>query len=194
MALASLAGAAEDDAATERHLLAAEADFPGWDDTQLSAELALADFYSKKDRTDDAMAARERWLRWNAGDATRRREVAAWHVENGRLEPALQLLAEANEVDPFLRGLHREWADALRAAGRHADALREYRMVLAVAPELDAEDPSEWDDAARAEILALQAASLESLGQRPEALARAQEALALDADAELAREVVDRIQ
>lgn len=194
MALASLARAAGDEDATERELLAAEAAFPGWDDVDLSAELALADFYAEEDRVDDSMAARERWLAWNAGDAARRRQVAAWHVENGRLEPALKLLAEANEVDPFLRALHREWGDALRAAGRHAEALREFRMVLAVPPELDLEDSLPWSDAARAELLALQAASLEALDRRAEALARAQAALALDPDAKLAREVVDRIQ
>jgi len=194
MALASMARAAGDDDATERELRAAEAAFPGWDDVELSAELALADFYTAQGRLDDAMAARERWLAWNAGDAGRRRQVAAWHVEKGRLEPALKLLSEANEVDPFLRGLHREWGDALRAAGRHAEALREYRMVLAVPAELDVEDPSEWGADGRAEVLALQAASLEALDRKPEALAKAQEALALDPDAALAREVVDRIQ
>ncbi|MCY2961459.1 MAG: hypothetical protein NTY35_14955 [Planctomycetota bacterium] len=194
MALASIARSAGDDEATERELLAAEAAFPGWDDVQLSAELALADFYTAHDRLDDAMAARARWLEWNAGDAGRRRQVAAWHVGKGRLEPALKLLAEANEVDPFLRGLHREWGDALRAAGRHAEALREYRMVLAVPAELDAEDPSTWGGEAQAEILGLQAACLEALDRKPEALAQARAALALDPDAKLAREVVDRIQ
>lgn len=194
MALASMARMAGDDEGTERELRAAEAAFPGWDDPDLSAELALADFYESKDRVDDAMAALERWLAWNAGDTARRRLVAAWHVEHGRLEPALRLYAEANEVDPFLRGLHRAWADALRAAGRHAEALREYRMTLAVPPELDVEDESVWSPEARAEVLGLQAASLEALGRREEALARAQEAIALDDDATLAREVVDRIQ
>ncbi len=194
MALASLARSASDDAETEKQLLAAEAAFPGWDDVDLSAELALARFYMEHERTDDAMAARGRWLAWNAGDSTRRRFVAKWHVEHGRLDAALKLYAEANEVDPFLRGLHREWADALRTAGKFEEALREYRMVLAVAPDLDAEDPTEWSDTARAEILALQAACLESADKKGEALTRAREALALDPDAKLAREVVDRIQ
>ena len=130
----------------------------------------------------------------DAGHTPTVRYITRWHVEKGRLAEAIALLAEANEVDPFLRGLHREWADALRAAGRHAEALREYRMVLAVPPELDVEDDTPFDDEARAEVLALQAASLEALDRRPEALERAREALALDDDAELAREVLDRIQ
>ncbi len=194
MALASLARSAHDVDEIERQLLAAEAAFPGWDDQELSAELALAEFYRAADRQGDAMAAIERWLGWNAGDAKRRREVAAWHVENGRLERAAQLLAEANEVDPFLRGLHREWGDVLRAAGRNEEALREYRMVLAVDPLLDVENTSGWSDAARAEVLALQAVCLESLERKADALARAREALELDPDAKLARVVVDRIQ
>jgi tetratricopeptide (TPR) repeat protein len=133
-------------------------------------------------------------LSWNAGDAERRRQVAAWHLENGRSEPALKLLSEANEVDPFLRSLHREWGDALRAAGRHAEALREYRSALAVPAELDVEDQTPWTDEARAELLGLQAVCLESLGDKTEAAARAREALELDGDAALAREVLDRIQ
>jgi len=175
-------------------LQAAERAFPGWDDVDLSAELALADLHASKDREDESMAARERWLAWNAGDATRRRAVAAWHVEHGRLDRAITLLAEANEVDPFLRGLHRAWGDALRAAGRHAEALREYRMTMAVPAELDVDDSSEWTAEKTAEVLALQAASHEALGDKAEALARAQEALALDPDAKLAREVSNRIQ
>lgn len=194
MALASLARSAGEVDEIELQLLAAEAAFPGWDDQELSAELALVELYTAADRQDDAMAATERWLGWNAGDAVRRRAVAAWHVENERLDRAAQLLSEANEVDPFLRGLHREWGDVLRAAGRNEEALREYRMVLAVEPALDVEDSSEWSDEARAEVLALQAVCLESLERKADALARAQEALALDPDAKLAREVVDRIQ
>ncbi|MBL8860643.1 MAG: tetratricopeptide repeat protein [Planctomycetes bacterium] len=194
MVLASLARARRDLGAARRELEAAERAFPGWDDVELSAELALADLHAREDREDDSMAARERWLAWNAGDATRRRAVAAWHVEHGRLERAIALYAEANEVDPFLRGLHRAWGDALRTAGRPREALREYRMALAVPAELDVEDDSEWTPAQRAELLALQAASHEALGEKPEALARAREALELDPDSALAREVVDRIQ
>lgn len=194
MALASLARDAGDDDEVLVELQAAEKLFPGWDDVDLSAELALADLHASKDREDESMAARERWLGWNAGDATRRRAVAAWHVENGRLDRAITLFAEANEVDPFLRGLHRAWADALRAAGRHAEALREYRMTLAVPAELDVDDTSEWTPEKTAEVLALQAASHEELGDKAEALARAREALALDPDAKLAHEVLNRIQ
>jgi len=194
MAMASLARDAGDDDAALIELQAAERVFPGWDDVDMSAELALADLHASKDREDESMAARERWLGWNAGDSTRRRAVAAWHVEHGRLDRAITLLAEANEVDPFLRGLHRTWGDALRAAGRHAEALREYRMTLAVPAELDVDDSSEWTAEKTAEVLALQAASHEALGDKAEALARAQEALALDPDSKLAREVSNRIQ
>jgi tetratricopeptide (TPR) repeat protein len=194
LALATFARERGDLDAAQRDLEAAERAFPGWDDPELSAELALADLHAHADREDESMAARERWLAWNAGDVTRRLAVAAWHVEHGRLERALALYAQANEVDPFLRALHRAWGDALRAAGRHAEALREYRMTLAVPAELDADDPGEWGSAARAAVIALVAACHEALGEKAEALARAQEALALDPGAALAREVVDRLQ
>ncbi len=194
MVLASLARDADDLAECERQLLAAERAFPGWDDEKLSAELQLAELYADTDRADDAMAALERWLRWNAGDHARRREVAAWHLEHGRTERAIALLSEANEVDPFLRGLHREWGDALRTAERFEEALREYGMALRVPPELDAGDQEPYSDADRAELLGLQAACLERLERKEEALAAAREALGLDADCDVARGVVDRLQ
>jgi tetratricopeptide (TPR) repeat protein len=206
IALASFAGDAKDDAACEQHLLAAQKDFPGFDDRTLSAELRLAKFYEDHDRTDDAMAARERWLAWNAGDTETRLLVAAWHVDRAHadasgsvdskeLERAITLYGEVNEIDPFRRHVHRKWGDALRDAGRFDEALREYRMILAVPASLDIKGKqADLDDHQKAEVIGLQASCLLSLGKHDEALERAKAALALDPDCKVARETIEKLQ
>ncbi len=206
IALASFAEDAHDVVACEKHLLAAQQDFPGFDDKTLSAELRLSNFYAEQKRIDDAMAARERWLGWNAGDTQLRMVVARWHVERAQadksgavdtqeLERAITLYGEINEIDPFQREVHRAWGDSLRDAGRFDDALREYRMILAVPPTLDIKDHQEpLDDKGQAEVIGLQASCLLSLGKHDEALERAKAALALDPDCKVARETIEKLQ
>jgi tetratricopeptide (TPR) repeat protein len=140
------------------------------------------------------MRAIERHLAWDAGDLAGRRKVAAWHLAADRPAEAARLLREAIEIDPFLRELHKTRGDALRAAGRHEEALLEYTLVPLVPPELDADRPGPPDPPERATWLALQSACLLALGRTPEALERAHAALALDPACALAQETVDRAQ
>ena len=79
----------------------------------------------------------EAWTRWNAGEYDARIEVAKWHRENGRMDEAIRLFEEANEVDMFRRDLHLAWAEALEAEGRFGEAAREYRVALIVPPRFD---------------------------------------------------------
>jgi tetratricopeptide (TPR) repeat protein len=137
---------------------------------------------------------REKWIAWNAGDVTIRRQVAEWHVENGREARACELYAEVNEVDPFQRDVHRAWADALRNTGRFEEALREYGSTLAVPETLDVGGKKALENSERAELQALQAECLLELGRREEALARAKEALATDADSPAAKSVLQKLQ
>jgi tetratricopeptide (TPR) repeat protein len=125
----------------EEFLLLAESVFPGYDQQDFSAELKLAALHERQERTDDAMAARERWLAWNAGEYDLRVEVSAWHRAAGRRAEEARLLDEAAQVDLFRRDLHRAWADALAAEERWAEALREYGVALLVPAELD---PDHW--------------------------------------------------
>jgi tetratricopeptide (TPR) repeat protein len=178
----------------ERHFLAAEKDFPGFDEPPLSAELHLARLYEGEGRDDDAMRALGRRLAWDAGDLRLRRRVGAWHAQAGRSAEAARLFGEAVEIDPFLRKLHRAYGDALRAAGRHAEALREYTVGILVPPELDEDEPGEADDEERAEWLGLQAACLQALGRGPEAIERARAALDLDPDCAVAKETLEQAQ
>jgi len=139
VALASLVQERGELDEAQRLLLDAENAFPGFPEQRLSAELRLVALHQARGEVEAANRAKERWLAWNADELGLRREIAAWHVENGRPEEALRFFAEANEIDPFLGELHRSWGDALRAAGRTEEALREYRVAALVPAELDAD-------------------------------------------------------
>ena len=177
----------------EEHYLAAEKDFPGYDDAQMSAELALAGLYRFTGRPDDEQAARSRWLRWNSGDYEPRMKVAEWHAKAGRWGEAEHLYAEANDIDPFRRKLHQAWAAALVKLARHADALREYEVIARVPVELDADKPETLTTAEKADLLGLQANCLIDLGRTAEASTRIQQALELDADCKSAKSARARL-
>jgi tetratricopeptide (TPR) repeat protein len=142
MARASLAGGAGDREALHLNLLAAEADFPGWDEPALSAELALVQYYEEEGDEAQAMAARERWLRWNSGDVKQRLLVGNFRLERGDpgdAEAALALFTGAVEVDPFRADAHQGRGEALLVVGRFPEARDAFETALAVPPELDAE-------------------------------------------------------
>ncbi|MEM7306877.1 MAG: tetratricopeptide repeat protein [Planctomycetota bacterium] len=204
MALADLALADGDFEAAEAQLLAAERAFPGIAAPMPSAEMKLAELYALQGETESAMEARLRWLAFNAGDSEVRLQVAAWLDGEGRFAESETLYREANEVDPFHRALHRRWGTVLAALGRHEEALREFNVALAVPGELDRDlgppDPAapegQWEadrdawDADRPELLGRRARALLALGRTEEAQAAAEEALAIDGEAEIATEVL----
>jgi tetratricopeptide (TPR) repeat protein len=213
MALGELAVHDERWDEAEKQFLAAERCFPGYAEPNFSAELRLAQLYGERDRVDDMQRARERWLAFNADDYPLRIEVARWHAEQGRPVEAERLFAQANEVDPFRRALHREWGEVLSATNRHEEALREFGVALIVPPGLDAdvigeaghagqprppdeprEASPEIPDEERAELLGLIARELVELGRLEDAAAKAREALKLDDDEPNARRALERTQ
>ena len=115
----------------------AEKSFPGFPQVQISAELLQAKVLEQLDRKEEAMAAKERWLAYNPGEYDLHLEVARWHQEEGRHDIACGWFSRANEVDPFRRNLHLDWAQSLRDAGRWEEAMREYGVALVVPAELD---------------------------------------------------------
>jgi len=143
MAAASIALGSQDEEAAEAHLLAAERDFPGYDDKVFSAELKLAQLYTRQGRPEQAAEARLRWLSFNAGAYDARVSVAGWLSEAGRDREAVELWQGANEVDPFRRAMHLGWGRSLRALGRHAEALREFEVGLLIPIELDGDLPKQ---------------------------------------------------
>ena len=216
MALGAIAMGEGEDEAALRHLEAAEAAFPGFDDPGLSAELRIADHLERRGDREGAMAARRRWLAWNAGEDTVRLMVARWLAEVGRDEDALQLFEEANEVDPFRRSLHLDWARSLFALGRYEETLREAEVGLRTPRQLEREaaagvplepspfglpeghDPDagpgpDWE-AMEIPLLELKAQALRELGRLEEARASAEELQAQEADNAIAREVLEGAQ
>ena len=115
----------------------AEKSFPGFPEPQLSAELLQAEVLQSLGRPEEAMGAKERWLAYNPGDYDVHLEVARWHQDKDRFDEASDWFSRANEVDPFRRNLHLDWAQALRDAGRFEEAMREYGVALVVPAELD---------------------------------------------------------
>jgi tetratricopeptide (TPR) repeat protein len=137
MALGTLLASRGKSVDAVRQFEAAERAFPGFPDAHFSAELELARLYEQAEDVPRAMAARQRWLGWNAGEYGERVRVAEWLDSEGRHAESVVLWEEANEVDPFRRHLHLAWGQALAALDRHAEALREFRVGLEVPLDLD---------------------------------------------------------
>ena len=176
----------------ERQYLAAEAAYPGFPDPQLCAELSLAVMYDRQERVDEAMAARERWLAWDASDYDNFIQVARWHAAHGRWEEASLRYLGANEVDPFSSELHDEWATALWQAERYEECLRETRAVRLVPTEVD-RTPQYRGDERDASALALGAECLVELERPEDARRMAEAALELDDDQPAARAVLEQL-
>jgi tetratricopeptide (TPR) repeat protein len=174
-------------------LARAEEIFPGFEEPSLSAELMSASIHSNAGREDEAMAARERRLAWDAGDYPTRRSLAAWHAEAGRHAQASELLRQANEIDPFSRSLHMEWARALADGGSWEAALREWQVAQLVPPALNVDGEDVITNEARAECLAGEAVALNELGRKSEARERAAEALGFDAKCEAAEDLLEEL-
>lgn len=175
------------------HLEVAEEVFPGFPEPSMAAELIAAGIHSEAGREADAMAASERRLRWDVGNYSARRKLAKWHAEGGRWEEVAELLRQANEVDPFSRSHHMEWALALAQLGSWEEALREWEVAQKVPDELNLESSSPMSNAERAECLAGEARALKELGREVEARDRAAEALGYDSGNEEAEELIEEL-
>jgi tetratricopeptide (TPR) repeat protein len=189
--LGQLAADADEPDVAERHLRRAEELFPGHEDRDFAAELALAAFYSAAGRDDEALAARERWLEWNDDDALLL-EVAAAQTERGRSEAAARSFERANQIDPFRRTLHERWADALEGAGRPLEAARELLAATLVPTQLDRDEVEPLTGEQRAELLARRAKLLWQAGAKDEARAALRAALEADPDNAAARELLEQ--
>ncbi|QDU84904.1 Tetratricopeptide repeat protein [Planctomycetes bacterium Pla163] len=198
LALAELSRAAGKLEDTERHLLAAEAAFPGHPDAALAAELALGRLLEELGRLDDAMAARARWTRYNADDLPVRMDLARWHASKDRHAEAARLYEEANDIDPFLRILHLEWGRSLERTGRYAEALREVeawervlRFERSNPPAAGAPAGVELEKFEEAEVEVLRARALFGLGREVEAREATARAVELAPDALRVRRLVE---
>ena len=140
MTRGSMAEAAGELEAALVHFAAAEEAFPGWDEAGASAELAQARVLAALGRDDEALEWRERYVRWDSGDAATRLVVGAWRLERGTpadLELALAHNTGAVQVDPFQVAAHRGRARALRALERFEEERVALELALLVPLDLD---------------------------------------------------------
>jgi tetratricopeptide (TPR) repeat protein len=173
----------------EAHFKVAETLFPGYPETELAAELGLAQIAEKREKPDDLQRARERWLAWNE-DYGFSSSLGDWHSAAGRFAEAAQAYERANETDPFRRKLHVAWAKALEGAARWSEAAREWDLATLVPKQLDADQPEPLSDTERADLLGHRALALAKAGHMDEAVKVANEALLLDRDNESAKQAL----
>lgn len=166
LALAEAAFKAGREEEAEDHLERAEAAFPGFPTAEVSAELARARFYASAGKSEQAVAAKERWLDWNADALTERLEVARALAQSGRHEAACVRFEEAVEIDPFLRALHRDYGRSLLELKSFVLARREFLAAQLVPSDLDGDELGEMEGALLAELAALEGQALLGSGDR----------------------------
>jgi tetratricopeptide (TPR) repeat protein len=185
----------------EQNFRAAEKAFPGYAESGFSAEVHLAAGV----RAPRARRRPVRRARTLAGlELGRLRHLAsrsrAGTPRTIATPRQARYFERANEIDPFRNALHVDWGKSLSRLARHEEALREFRVALMVPPELERAPPHSppgarpgLSDAAKAEILGLQALELLELGRNEEAEEAARKALQLQGDEAGARRALERL-
>ncbi|MDR2215544.1 MAG: tetratricopeptide repeat protein [Nevskiaceae bacterium] len=102
-----------------------------------SAYIALAAAEEGSGNRDGAIAALESWRKAGGWDPAGLRKLGALLLAAGRKDEATVVLAAVNYADPLAQPGHAQLGQLLLDEGDNADALREYQVLLALAP-LDA--------------------------------------------------------
>ena len=97
-----------------------------------SPHLLLARALDKLDRRSEAMAALEHYRAAGGWNPTALKDLARWLDDAGRATDATEVMLSLNFVDPLNIQLHAQLGERLLAAGRAEDALREFRVLLAL--------------------------------------------------------------
>ena len=97
-----------------------------------SPHLLLARALDKLDRRSEAMAALEHYRAAGGWNPTALKDLARWLDDAGRTTDATEVMLSLNYVDPLNVQLHAQLGERLLAAGRAEDALREFRVLLAL--------------------------------------------------------------
>ena len=119
--------------------------------------------------------------------------MARWHAGGERWAEVAELLRQANEIDPFSRDHHMDWAEALENLERWEEALREWQVAQKVPAALNLEGPEPMSNEERGVCLAGEARALKELGRARDARERAAEALGYDPDNEAAEELLEEL-
>lgn len=134
--LASLRFEASDAAGGEQALRAAYACFRE-DPSPDSASARLVDYLVESGREDEAREVRVKRIELVETAVEPRLDHAEFLLANGAAEDAMRFLAEAEDIDPFLRRVHVARSKALRAMKDAAGAVASLRRALLVDPRLE---------------------------------------------------------
>lgn len=99
-----------------------------------SPYLLLAQALEKSGQRPQAIATLEQYRKAGGWDPAALRELAAWLETAGRNDEATELLMAVNYVDPLAPDQHVKLGERLLTAGKAADSLREYQVLLALSP------------------------------------------------------------
>jgi len=94
----------------------------------------LADAEEGAGNTAAATDALLAWRKAGGWDPAGLRKLAAFQLAAGRRAEAIEVLDAVNYVDPLAPAGHAELGELLLAMNDGADALREYQVLLALAP------------------------------------------------------------
>ena len=99
-----------------------------------NAYVMLADAHAGAGNASGELEALLAWRKAGGWDPADQRRLAARLRAAGRNAEALAVLDAVNYADPLAPAGHGELGELLLEAGRSADALREYQVLLALAP------------------------------------------------------------
>jgi len=97
-----------------------------------SPYLLLAKALDKLGRRPEAIAAVEAYRNGGGWDPTALRELSRWLDEAGRAQDATAVLQAVNYADPLNIDQHAQLGERLLTESRAEDALREFRVLLAL--------------------------------------------------------------
>ncbi len=111
--------------------------WPRCTEQAVAPSLRVARVLRKLGREVDAMAELAGYCALTGRAFQPRLDLAAFHAKQGERTLEIRFLEEALQIDPFMQDLHVRLGDAYVATTRPGEAIREYRVALAVPTSLD---------------------------------------------------------
>jgi tetratricopeptide (TPR) repeat protein len=113
--------------------------WPRCTEQEVSPNLRIARILRQLERDDEAMAELAGFCSLTGRAFEPRLQLAEFYRRKDQRELEAKCLEEANQIDPFMRSLHEHLGDAYVELGRASEAVREYRVAIAVPAKLDRE-------------------------------------------------------
>ena len=94
----------------------------------------LAEIYEARGQKTEAAAALETFVRYNETDAGAIAKLARFKVESGDRKGAIEVLKQSFYIQPFDASLHKLAGGVYLELGNPTEAIREFRVQIALAP------------------------------------------------------------